>query len=410
VRPPTRRRLVPVDARSDVGTGLAPATLTALAAALEGTGPAVAPVPPGPEGDRIRAVLQVDLPLEHDGIAAVLPTSGSTGEPKAVLLPAAALRHSATATAGRLGGPGQWLLALPVHRVAGLQVLVRSLLAATTPVQVDGPFTPSAFCAATARLDTQRRYTALVPTQLVRLLDAGPEVVAALASYDCVLVGGGASGPDLLERATASGVRVVTTYGMTETCGGCVYAGVALDGVRVAVERADGDADDVHGGRGVDAGSGPVGRVRIAGPVLFAGYRLRPDLTAAALVDGWHRTGDLGRFDATGRLQVVGRVDDVVVSGGVNVALPAVERALVSLAGVAEGAAVGVPDPEWGMRVVAYVVLRPGATPPTLGDVRDHVAETCPRTWAPRELVVVEALPTLPSGKLDRAALAARTP
>ncbi len=389
MRTPTDRRLVPLDA--DTGA----VTLAALAAALDGTGPAVAPTPPGPEGDRLLGVLQVDVPLERDGIAAVLPTSGSTGEPKAALLPAKALLHSAHATLDRLGGPGGWVLALPVHRVAGLQVLVRCLLGGTVPVPVGHSFTPATFCEATGRLRAERRYTALVPTQLVRLLDAGPQVVAALASYDAVLLGGGASAPALLGRARSAGVRVVRTYGMTETCGGCVYDGIPLDGVRVFVEQPG------H--------ASTAGRVRIGGPVLFAGYRLRPDLTSAALVDGWHRTDDLGRLDSAGHLAVVGRVDDVVVSGGVNVPLPAVEQAVADYPGIAEAAAAGVPDQEWGTRVIAYVVMRPGADPPRLADVRDHVARTCPRAWAPREVVVVDTLPVLSSGKLDRAALTART-
>ena len=417
----SRRRLVPVDVStttstttSSASTGTSSGTtsatssgtgsgtpsganpagvadlLAALRAALDGDGPTIAPVAAGPEGDQIRAVLQVDVPVERDDIAVVLPTSGSSGEPKGALLPASALLHSARATLDRLGGPGRWVLALPPTRVAGLQVLVRSLVAGTVPVAMGGRFTPEAFRAATDELAVEpaggRRYTALVPTQLVRLLDAGPSAVAALVSYDAVLVGGGASPAGLVERARAAGVEVVTTYGMTETCGGCVYSGRPLDGVSVDLEPAS-------------------GRVRIGGPVVFAGYRLRPDLTARALADGWHVTEDLGRWDATGALEILGRVDDMAVSGGVNVPLLAVEHAVASFPGIAEAAAVGVPDPEWGARVVAYVVLRPGASSPVLADVRAHVAAAHPRAYAPRELVVVDALPVLPSGKLDRLAL-----
>jgi O-succinylbenzoic acid--CoA ligase len=400
VRSLASRRLALVDT-ADLPDGPAEADravevlLTSLRAALDGDGPAIAVVDASPERERLVRALRIDLPLERDDIAVVVATSGSTGEPKAALLPAAALLHSARATLDRLGGPGHWALALPPTRVAGLQVLVRSLIAGTTPVPVVGRFDAQAFRAATDRLlatpGVTRRYTALVPTQLVRLLDAGPAVVAALAAYDAVLVGGAGCPPALLARARQAGVRVVTTYGMTETCGGCVYDGRPLDGVTVDIDGAD------------DQGTG---RVRIGGPVVFAGYRLRPDLTEAALVDGHHITKDLARLRPDGRLEVLGRIDDVVISGGVNVPLQAVERAVASYPSVAEAGAVGVPDPEWGSKVVAYVVLRPGARPPALADLRNHVAATNPRAWAPREVVVVDALPLLPSGKLDRSALA----
>ncbi|MET9019836.1 AMP-binding protein [Actinopolymorpha sp. NPDC004070] len=365
--------------------------LALLADRLGSDGPALAPLAPGPEREQILTILRTDLPLERDDIAVVLPTSGSTGEPKGALLPADALLHSARATLDALGGPGRWLLALPPTRVAGLQVLVRSLVAATTPVMMPGRFTVEAFTAATERLTdgwSGRRYTAVVPTQLGRLLDGGTAAVDALRSYDAVLAGGGASSAALLERARSAGVRVVTTYGMTETCGGCVYDGRPLAGVDLDVDEAS-------------------GLVRIGGATVFAGYRRRPDLTAKALVDGRHLTSDLGRLGPDGTLEILGRADDVVVSGGVNVPLLAVERAVASCPGVAEAAAVGVPDPEWGSRVRAYVVLRPGADAPALADVRDHVSTAHPRAYAPREVVVVDALPLLPSGKVDRSALRA---
>ena len=346
--------------------------LPALAAALDG-GPAVVPEV-APE---VLAALRPDEPLEHDDVALVVPTSGSTGEPKGVLLSAGNLRSSALATADRLGGHGQWLLAIPPTHVGGLQVLVRSLLAGTTPVVLPpGPFEAAAFAEATARLTGARRYVSLVPTQLRRLL-ADPGAVRA---YDAVLLGGAAAPAALLDRARAAGVRVVTTYGMSETSGGCVYDGVPLDGVRV---RVDG------------------GRVRLGGPVVARGYRLRPDLTAAAFDGDVFTTSDLGRLDG-GVLTVLGRADDVLVSGGENVAPLAVEAALESHPSVVEAAVTGVPDDEWGTRVVALVVLR---EPLTLGEARDHVAAVLPRSWAPRALREVDALPLLASGKLDRAAL-----
>jgi o-succinylbenzoate---CoA ligase len=362
-----------------------------LEAALTGTGPALLPLPVGAEGDRIAAAMRPDLPAEP-GTAVVVATSGSRGEPKGVLLSAAALRASAAATAGRLGGPAQWLLALPVVRVAGLQVLVRSFLARTAPVVLDSTagFDPSAFAAATARMEGSRRCTALVPTQLLRLLDAGGTAVAALASFDAVLLGGAATPAPLLARAREAGVAAVTTYGMTETCGGCVYDGLPLDGVEVSTVE---------------------GRVRVRGPVLADGYRLRPDLTAAAFADGHFDTGDLGHVDLDGRLVVTGRADDMIVTGGEKVAPGPVEDVLAGFPAVADVAVVGRPDAEWGQRVTAVVVPRDPAVPPRLDDLRDAViAAGLPRAAAPRTLEVVDVLPLLPSGKIDRRSLSRGRP
>jgi O-succinylbenzoic acid--CoA ligase len=367
------RSLLPVA----VGAGV-DALLPALSVALDGSGPAVLPLPAEPVASAVVASLRPDEPLEYDDTALVVPTSGSTGEPKGVLLSAAALTASATATAARLGGDGRWLLALPPTHIAGLQVLIRSLLAGTAPVVLDGDF-----AAATAVLGSGRRYTSLVPTQLRRLLDA-TDSLAALTTYDAVLIGGAAAPPALVAQALDAGVKVVTTYGMSETSGGCVYDGVPLDGVQVDV---------------VD------GVVRLGGPVLASGYRLRPDLTATSFVDGWFTTNDLGVIEQ-GRVRVLGRADDVVVTGGEKVAPAAVEAALSTHPAVAEAVVVGVPDTEWGQRVVAVVRLVPGAQL-ALGDARDHVAAVLSRVAAPRELRIVDAIPQLPSGKPDRAALAA---
>lgn len=363
--------------------------LDQLAAALDGTGPALLPVPEsGPEVALLLDALDPTQPLEDDETALVVPTSGSTGVPKGVLLTASALTASATATHDRLGGTGRWLLALPATHVAGIQVLVRSLLAETDPACLPpGPFTAEAFVSATAELGPGRRYTSLVPTQLGRLLAGGPAATQALASYDAVLVGGAAAPTGLLADARQQGARLVTTYGMSETCGGCVYDGVALDGVVVDVR------DD--------------GRIRLAGPVLARGYRLRPDLTAEAFADGWFTTSDLGRLGPDAPLTVLGRADDVIVSGGENIVPASVELALVEHPSVAEVAVVAAPDAEWGQRVVAVVRLRAGAHL-TLQEAREHVAARLPRSAAPRELLLVDALPLLGSGKTDRALLQAR--
>ncbi|MET0787804.1 MAG: o-succinylbenzoate--CoA ligase [Cellulomonas sp.] len=357
------------------------ALLPALAAALDGTGPAVCPVDDGPSA-RGSSVA--------DDVAVVVRTSGSTGEPRAVLLSAAALRASASATCERLAGPGRWLLALPTHHVAGLQVLVRSVLAGTSPVVLDpGPFRAPGFVAATAELASDApRYTSLVPTQLVRLLD-DPAATAALATFDAVLLGGAATPPDLLARARAAGVAVVTTYGMSETCGGCVYDGVPLPGVRASLDDE--------------------GRILLAGPVLADGYLGRPDLDADAFVqvDGVRhlRTTDLGRLDGD-RLTVLGRIDDVLVTGGSKVAPGPVESVLGGLPGIAEVCVVGVPDPEWGQAVVAVVVPRPGVPPTTIDEARGAVTDRLGAAHAPRHLVVTDSLPVRGPGKIDRRAAA----
>jgi len=309
----------------------------------------------------------------------VIETSGSTGAPKRVLLSRRAVLASAEASARRVGGQGRWLLAVAPAYVAGLNVVVRSLLAGHRPVLLDDHASLTSAAEATLAGGGDG-FVSLVPTQLHRLL-ADPDDAAALARFHTVLLGGGPIDPALRARAEASGVRVVATYGSAETSGGCVYDGVPLDGVAVAL--------------------GEQGRIRIAGPVLFDGYD-DPALTAEALVDGWFLTSDAGRLDHDGVLEVLGRVDDVVVSGGVNVPAPAVAARLREHPAVAAAEALGVPDEEWGHRVVAYVVPAVPDAPPSLEELRDHVAAERPRSWAPRQLVVCDEIPMLPNGKPDR--------
>ncbi|MCU1693446.1 MAG: AMP-dependent synthetase and ligase [Frankiales bacterium] len=329
-------------------------TLATLAAALDGTGPALL------TSDEPRVLEALGTGPVDDDVAVVVPTSGSTGAPKGVLLTAAALLASAAAALERLGGPGRWLLAVPPTRVGGLQVLVRSLVAGLDPVVLPpGPFTASSLDGVVGC-----RYASLVPTQLGRLPDG------ALDGFDAVLLGGAAAPAPLLARFPP----VVTTYGMSETSGGCVYDGVPLPGVEV------------------EAGA----RVRLRGPVLAKGYR-----DGAPLVDpdGWFTTGDVGTL-VDGRLVVHGRADDVINTGGQKVAPAAVEEVLLAHPGVREVAVVGVPDPEWGQRVVAHVV---GTL--SLADARDWVGERLDRAHAPRELVQHASLPLLTGGKVDRRAL-----
>lgn len=312
----------------------------------------------------------------------IIETSGSTGVPKRVVLSRRAMRASALATESRLGGGGQWLLNLPATYVAGVQVLFRSVLAATEPVLLDEH---ADFAEAAAAMVGPRRYVSLVPTQLTRML-ASARDVAALRSFDSVLVGGAAVETSLRRAASGAGVRAVATYGMSETCGGCVYDGVPLDGVAVAVGRD--------------------GTVRISGPVLFDGYDGRPGDTAAVMEGSWFLTSDLGSLDDDGRLTVLGRADDVIVTGGFKVPGGAVARRLREHPRVVDAAVVGVPDPEWGQRVVAVIVPRGGTRDlPALDDLRNWVSQVHPRAWAPKRLVRVEGIPQLPTGKVDRLAV-----
>ncbi len=306
-----------------------------------------------------------------DDVALVIATSGSTGEPKRVRLSRAAVLASVRASAARLGASGAWVLALPPTYVAGVQVIVRSLVAGHAPSVLDTDGWP----------EGDGWFVSLVPTQLTRMLSS-PEDVEALRRAHTVLLGGGPIGASLRLRAAEAGVRVVATYGSAETAGGCVYDGVPLDGVAAAL--------------------GEGGRIRLAGPTLFSGYDGQPDLTRDVLVDGWFHTSDAGRLDEDGRLQVIGRLDDVIVTGGLNVPGPAVAERLRQHPAVAAAEVLGVPDGEWGNRVVAFVVA---SSPVQAHDLRDWVAALHPRAWAPRQVVVLDEIPLLPNGKPDRQAL-----
>jgi O-succinylbenzoic acid--CoA ligase len=369
-----------------------------LARALAGTGPAILPLDAELPARRLRELLDAfhpDAVLRPDGesrarsggqgaaadTAVIIGTSGSTGEPKGVELSASALLHSARASLRRCGArPGdRWLVCLPVTHVAGLQVLVRSLASGTEPVMA-----PVADAAALAASGCA--HVSVVPTQLLRLI-SGPAGTAALAAFTSVLVGGAASAPSLLDSARAAGIPAMTTYGMSETCGGCVYDGVPLDGVSV---RAGADE-----------------RLRISGPVLMNRYYGRPDLTAAALANGEFVTSDLGLLSG-GRVVVRGRADDVINTGGHKVVPGEVAAALESCPGVREVVVVGRTDPEWGERVTAVVVPADPSDPPSLELLRTHVRDRLPRYACPSELVLTDAIPVLPSGKPDLARLRQR--
>ncbi|HPU12655.1 MAG TPA: AMP-binding protein [Aeromicrobium sp.] len=314
-----------------------------------------------PVAGTAREVLaQLQIWVLDGGAPIELHTSGSTGTPKLIRLPHAAMVASAKAAIDRLGGPGQWLSALPVTGVGGLQVLVRSVLAGQEPVflaEYDD------LAAAIDAMGAGRKYASFVPTQLFRLLRDGQ--ADQLARLDAVLIGGAATSQAVLDQAKAAGVNLVRTYGMTETCGGCVYDGVPLDGLKMRID--------------------PDGRIALSGPMVLSG------------ADPWLVTSDLGEI-VEGRLRVLGRADQVAVSGGVNVPLAGVESVLRELPGIDDVAVVAQPDPEWGQKVVAFVVgeldrERAGAA---------IVAAGHPATWTPREVHCLDALPLLANGKPDR--------
>ena len=379
--------------------------LDALAAALDGSGPAILPLDPGLPPARVDDLLHAFTPATvethdgarrwcpddsrpaapvagddlPDGTAVVIATSGSTGERKGVQLSAGALRASARASLDRIGAdPGaRWLCPLPTSHIAGLGVLVRSLVTGTAPVVVD-------------RLDPAQRnlaafgcgYVSLVPAQLRRMLDVG----AGVSAFGAILLGGAAIPSGLLTGARAAGARVITTYGMSETCGGCVYNGLPLDGVRLR--------------------TAPDGRIQIAGPVLFSGYRNRSDLTGSAVdEEGWFTTSDLGKIGPEGRLSVDGRADDMINTGGHKVSPHDIAAILESCPTVREAAVFGEPDSQYGQRVTVAVVPASFGDPPRLEELRAAVQKRLPAYAAPRALIIIRAMPLLPSGKPDLAKL-----
>ncbi|HEY6790911.1 MAG TPA: AMP-binding protein [Trebonia sp.] len=392
------------------GPADAPRLMEPLRAALDGTGPAILPVDAGLPPDHVARLIEAFQPAEvvsaggermvrsgsagasgvAEDTAVIISTSGSTGVPKGVELSAGALRASARASLARVGArAGQrWLACLPVTHVAGLQVLVRSLESGAEPA-VAAVADAGSLAGALARHDAAA-HVSIVPTQLARLMGtaAGREALAGFAS---VLVGGAAAAAGLLAQARTAGVRAVTTYGMSETCGGCVYDGVPLDGVSVR--------------------AGDDGRLRISGPVLMNGYHGQPAVTASVLVDDpvlgrtEFITSDLGYIDDAGRVLVRGRADDVINTGGHKVVPGEVAAALSSCPGVREVVVVGRSDPEWGERVTAVVVPSDRAYPPTLELLRIHVRTALPRYACPTEVVLADAIPVLSNGKPDLARL-----
>ncbi len=349
---------------------------------LRGSDAALVPLRPGAEPP---SQLRVGEPID-DEIALVATTSGTTGTPKGALLTVGALTASASATHDRLGGPGRWLLALPPYHIAGVQVLVRSVLAGTTPVELDvsAGFDITELPGAVQKLGSGRRYTSLVAAQLAKAL-ADPHAAAALAELDAVLLGGGPAPRPVLDAAAAAGIPVVRTYGMSETAGGCIYDGVPLDGVKLRLDRD--------------------GRIVIGGVTLARGYRnpVDPDPFAEP---GWFYTDDVGAVDDSGVLSVLGRLDEAISTGGSTVLPQLVEAALSTHSAVSQCAVFGLSDDRLGQRVVAAVVLADGHAAPTVATLRAHVARTLDASAAPREMHVVDTLPMRGIGKIDRQELA----
>jgi O-succinylbenzoic acid--CoA ligase len=353
--------------------------------------------PVGEEGmsDALRLALAGDGPAVFAGesatplpetvpqrVALVIESSGSTGVPKRVALSSDALLASAAASDTALGGPGQWLLALPTTYIAGINVLVRSIYADTVPVRVaPGHFGAEAFLEAAGRMDHAQRYTSLVPAQLARLIEAD-EALAALRRFDRILVGGQATPVSLVARALELGINVTRTYGSSETGGGCVYDGVPIGATEARI---------------VD------GQIELSGAVLAEGYLGDDQRTDAAFHSDrgqrWYRTGDAGEL-VDGVLQVTGRLDDVIISGGLKVSLAALERLVRELDGLADAVVVGVPSEKWGE---VPVLAATSACDPA--DLKALVTESLGRAAVPSRVIVLERMPLLASGKPDRLAI-----
>ncbi len=364
------------------------------------------PLPAPPATGRATRRATDPAELEPDAPATLVFTSGTTGRPKAAILTHAAHAASAAAWAAflRPAPTDRWLACLPFHHVAGLGMIDRAARWGV-PLVVHPRFDPAAVDAA---IDGDAiSHLSLVGSMLGRLLEAraGRPVPASLRA---ILLGGERTPPELVRGAALSGLRVVPTYGLTETVSGIVAlpmeeaaghpdaAGRPLPGVDLRIRL---------GGRTVSPGK--VGEIEVRGPMLFAGYLARPGETRAAFDDGWFRTGDLGSLDESGRLVVADRRDDLIVSGGENVYPAEVEAVLLAHPGVADAAVVGRPDPRWGAVPVAAIVERSGAAP-TDADLDAHCRASLAGYKIPVAFERVGALPRSPGGKLLRRELRVR--
>lgn len=369
------------------------AVLGPLADALAGDGPAIAPVPTVSATHSsdyvhsvVRAVQATDGSLEVPDAVLVVATSGSTGAPRGVLLTAGQV----TALTPAVNGPGRphWVAALPVTSMGGLNVLIRSLAADRPPAIVAsiggaGPFTAAVFAAAVRSCSTDDVRTSLVPAQVARLL-ADDEGIEALRACRLVLVGGAALRPSVRSAAQELGITLTSTYGATETAGGCVLDGRPVAGTSLHLEED--------------------GRIVVTGPSVASGYRGDPAATAAAFSGRSFRTHDLGVIQPDGRLSVTARADDIVVVNGVNVSPTAVEHLAADLPDVAAAAAVVLRRADEEPAIWLFVQPRDGA--PVAGRVEDAVVERLGRAARP-SVRSVDRIPHLPNGKVDRERLLA---
>jgi O-succinylbenzoic acid--CoA ligase len=368
----TSRRLATEGVRPGTRWPLAQADPLAFAIEMHGAllhGAAVVPIDLRLSAEE-QTVRRADAPLIGVDTATVMYTSGTTSAPKPVELSFGNWLANALGSAAALGlDPGErWLCVMPLAHVGGLSILLRSTVYATTVVQ-HGRFDTEAVL--TDLMDPNRRITlvSLVPTMLARLLEAGLQRPPALR---WALLGGGPIPQALLERAAAAGVAVAPTYGMTEACSQIATFGVPLPGVEVSF-----------------AGDGEV---LVRGPVVAAG---------ALADDGWLHSGDLGDLDSAGRLRIVGRRSDTIVSGGENVAPAEVEATLLEHPAVADAGVFARTDPEWGEAVVARIVLRTGSSV-TVEELRSFTGARLARFKVPKEIEFAQSLPRTVSGKLLR--------
>ena len=328
----------------------------ALAAALDG-GPAVSLSPIG----------NVQIP---ESIALVLETGGSTGNPKLVGLSANAMRASSSLSNQALGARAgdHWALSLPLHHIAGINQLLRSIDLDTDPVSHGGEF------------------ISVVPTQLYRALQKSDAALETLKSAKKVLIGGAAVPSQLLHAGRAAGIPLVTSYGMTEMCGGCVYDGAALPGVSIRIT--------------------PEGQIALKGPMRAEGYLNNEEDNMKSFIDGWFISSDEGFIDSHGLLHVVGRTDDVIISGGEKISTSAVAEVLRTAYPSMEIHVLALPDEQWGqaLRVVIATTAQPAITLPV---IRNLVAQSLGKVAAPRSLLLLSEMPMKENGKIDNQQLIA---
>ncbi|WP_187286512.1 AMP-binding protein [Arcanobacterium haemolyticum] len=339
------------------------------------TGQAVPPLfVVGPQVDPIEAAAEIAAQGYPVNTGVLMRTSGSTsGTGTIIALSWDSLVASANATHTALAGPGPWLADLPLHHIAGFQTIVRSVLAECEPLHT------KLEQLLTAPITHHPTYCSIVPTQLVRILDHLEHFPAA--RHVTFLVGGAATSSELLERAQAAGLTVHTSYGMTETCGGCVYDG-----------RPIGDAAITLG---------------TDGAIVITGSLVRLGSAENAHGQRTHRTRDLGIFGPDGRLSVLGRIDDAITTGGLTIVPRLVEE---SLAAAAHSTAivVGVPDATWGEAAIA--LIDPWPENITEQQLRDHVKHALGTGWQPQHVLPLttigfNAWPLTQSGKIDRRAI-----